>query len=154
MNLKPSLYLLIFVFATTLAPALTGGYQRGMIVRMRMAECMSSGHSWMAALAGTPQQQAQSLELCPEYTLVTDKVVYVIVGKSSNQVVPLAESTLFYLQKSELLIRVDDARHEWHFAIREMVLRPEWERYEEQRVSRKAISRQRLDPSDMVEETQ
>jgi len=66
--------------------------------------------------------------LCPEYVLVANKVVYVISGKSSEQLIPLAETTRFRLQKNELLIRIDDASKESHFRIKAMVLRPEWDR--------------------------
>src|ERR1039458_4431562 len=69
----------------------------------------------------------RSEEGCPEYTLVTDKVVYQIVGKSSNQLVPLAEVVDFRLQNKEMAVRVDDARKESKFAIKEMTLRSEWE---------------------------
>jgi hypothetical protein len=58
---------------------------------------------------------------------VTDKVVFVIVGKSSNQLVPLAEVIDFRFQNRELAVRVDDARKESKFAIKEMTLRSEWE---------------------------
>jgi hypothetical protein len=66
--------------------------------------------------------------MCPEYVLVGDKVVYVISGKTSDQLIPLAETTRFRLQKNELLIRIDDASKESHFHIKAMVLRPEWDR--------------------------
>jgi hypothetical protein len=99
----------------------------GTIVRMRMAPCLIAPRSFMAALSGSSRQQ-ETGELCPEYVLVSDKVVYVIVGKTSGALVPLAETTVFRLQKNELLIRVDDAKHETRFSIREMVLRSEWER--------------------------
>ena len=98
--------------------------QEGTIVRMRMADCGGLHHSFMATMSGG-QMPA---EPCAEYVLVTDKVVYVIVGKNSDQLVPLAESTRFHLQNSEVVIRVDDARHESHFHVKEMVLRPEWDR--------------------------
>ena len=75
-----------------------------------------------------PPQAAAAEEGCPEYTLVTDKVVFLIVGKSSNQLVPLAEVIDFRFQNKELAVRVDDARHESKFAIKEMSLRSEWER--------------------------
>jgi hypothetical protein len=107
-----------------------GIYQRGTIVRMRMGECLS-GNSFMAAMSGN-NMPAQG-ELCPEYTLVTDKVVYVIVGKMSNQLLPLAAITNFRFHKNELAVRVDDANHESKFRIKEMVLRPQWDR-EQQRV--------------------
>jgi hypothetical protein len=49
------------------------------------------------------------------------------VGKSSNQLVPLAEVIDFRIQNKELAVRVDDARKESKFAIKEMTLRSEWE---------------------------
>lgn len=82
----------------------------------------------MAAMAGGANVQAA--ELCPEYVLLADKVVYVITGKNSDQLIPLAETTYFHLQKNELLIRIDDSMKESHFRIKAMVLRPEWDRSE------------------------
>ncbi|MBZ5599385.1 MAG: hypothetical protein LAN83_13810 [Acidobacteriia bacterium] len=102
-------------------------HQHGTIVRMRMAPCLLAPRGFMAALSGTSHQQDTG-ELCPEYVLVADKIVYVIVGKTSNAIVPLAETTAFRLQNNELLIRIDDERHETRFSIREMVLRSEWDR--------------------------
>jgi hypothetical protein len=49
------------------------------------------------------------------------------VGKSSNQLVPLAEIVDFRFYNKELAVRVDDARRESKFAIKEMTLRSEWE---------------------------
>jgi hypothetical protein len=92
---------------------------------MRMGDCMLMHRGFMTAFG--PPQAAATEESCPEYTLVTDKVVYLIVGKSSNQLVPLAEVIDFRFQKKELAVRVDDARHESRFAIKEMTLRSEWE---------------------------
>jgi len=102
-----------------------GARQQGTIVRMRMADCIGPQHAFMNAMSGV---QAGVPESCPEYVLVTSSVVYVIVGKSSNQLLPLAESTFFHLQKNEVVIRVDDARHESRFHVKEMALRPEWDR--------------------------
>ena len=100
-----------------------GIYQHGTVVRMRMGDCMHRG--FMNQFGST--QAAATEESCPEYTLVTDKVVFLIVGKSSNQLVPLAEIIDFRLQNKELAVRVDDARKESKFAIKEMTLRSEWE---------------------------
>jgi hypothetical protein len=119
------LSLLILLTLPTLSAAQASA-QRGTIVRMRMADCLSTGHRFMTAMAGAPQRQGD--ELCREYTLVTEKVVYVIVGRTSGQIIPLAETSEFRLHKNELLIRVDDATHETRFMIREMALRPDWER--------------------------
>lgn len=96
------------------------------IVRMRMTECLAAHHVFMNAMSGP--NQASTGELCPEYVLVTAKVVYVIIGKNSEQLVPLAETTMFRLQNNEVLIRVDDARRESRFRVKAMVLRSEWER--------------------------
>ena len=70
-------------------------------------------------------------ESCPEYTLVSDKVVFLIVGKSSNQLIPLAEMIDYRFRNNELAVRVDDANREAKFAIKEMILRPEWERVQQ-----------------------
>jgi len=114
-------------------------HQQGTVVRMRMTDCIGAQHGVMAALSGSARLQAG--ELCPEYVLVTDKVVYVILGKGSDQLIPLAEVTRFHFQKNELLIRVDDARKESRFQIKAMVLRPEWDRNEllEQEAAGEAI---------------
>ncbi len=106
-------------------PSFAGIYQHGTVIRMRMGDCTLT-HRGFITNFGAPQGQLP-VETCPEYTLVTEKVVYVIVGKSSNQLVPLAETIDFRIQKNELAVRVDDARHESKFAIKEMVLRSQWD---------------------------
>jgi len=119
--------LLVAVLLCTLTPALFAenrAQQEGTIVRMRMADCIAP-HAFVSMMSGV---QASAVESCPEYVLVTKSVVYVIVGKSSDQLLPLAESTFFHLQKNEVLIRIDDARRDSRFHVKEMVLRPEWER--------------------------
>jgi len=102
-----------------------GTYQHGTVVRMRMGDCMLMRTGFMTAFG--PPQAATNEGACPEYTLVTDKVVFLIVGKSSNQLVPLAEVIDFRFHNKELVVRVDDARHESKFAIKEMTLRSDWE---------------------------
>jgi hypothetical protein len=102
-----------------------GVYQHGTVVRMRMGDCTFPPHGFMAAF-GSPQLQMPA-EACPEYTLVSDRVVYVIVGRWSNQLIPLADEIDFRLSKNELAVRVDDAKHESKFSIKEMILRTEWD---------------------------
>jgi hypothetical protein len=102
-----------------------GIYQHGTVVRMRMGDCMLMHRGFITAFG--PPQTAMTEESCPEYTLVTDKVVFVIVGRSSNQLVPLAEIIDFRFQNRELAVRVDDARKESKFAIKEMTLRSQWD---------------------------
>ena len=103
-----------------------GIYQHGTVVRMRMTDCLPAHRGFLVAF-GTPTPTADT-ELCPEYTLVSDKVVFIIVGRSSNQLVPLADVVDFRLQNNELAMRIDDARHESKFSIKEMILRSEWDR--------------------------
>ncbi len=125
--MKTTLLLMILsTFAASLGVAAPlGRYQQGTVIRMRMTDCMLSHGGFVAAFG--PPQVAASEGDCPEYTLLTDKVVFVIVGRSSNQLVPLAEIVDFRFQKKELAVRVDDARHESKFAIKEMTLRSEWD---------------------------
>src|SRR5271169_7256972 len=124
--MKSTLLLAIALGSVSVALAAPLGiYQHGTVVRMRMGDCMLMHRGFVSAYG--PPPAAMSEESCPEYTLVTDKVVFVIVGKSSNQLVPLAEVIDFRFQKKELAVRVDDARKESRFAIKGMTLRSEWE---------------------------
>ena len=107
--------------------AWAGIYQHGTVVRMRMVDCMPVHHGFMSVMSGGGVPVQAAVEVCPEYTLVTDKVVFVIVGKSSNQLIPLADVIDFRFDKSELSMRIDDARHESKFNIKEMILRSDWD---------------------------
>ena len=117
--------LLGVALALSTQAAWAGTYQHGTVVRMRMVDCMPVHHSFMMAMGGSPAQV--TADVCPEYTLVSDKVVFVIVGRSSNQLVPLADVIDFRFNKNELAMRVDDSKRESKFAIREMILRSDWD---------------------------
>jgi len=117
--------LLVLCSVTAARAGHFGIYQHGTVVRMHMGDCLPAGHGFMVAFGG-PAAPAGS-EMCPEYTLVSEKVVYIIVGKSSDQLVPLADVIDFRLRNSELLVRVDDAPHESKFRIKEMILRSDWD---------------------------
>jgi hypothetical protein len=101
-----------------------GVYQHGTVVRMRMGDCMLSHHGFLAMGGGPAQAMTDN---CPEYTLVSDTVVFVIVGKSSRQLIPLADVIDFRIHRNELVVRLDDAKRESKFGIKEMLLRSEWE---------------------------
>ena len=117
--------MLVVCLLTSFLLAQSRDCQQGTVVRMRMTECVIPQHGFMSAMAGSGRVE-QGI-LCPEYVLVTDRVVYVISGKNSEQLIPLAEVTRYRLQKNEMMIRVDDASKESHFRIKAMVLRPEWD---------------------------
>ena len=124
--MKRTLFCMVALAFPVVLAAQTHSHQQGTIVRMRMTDCLGPQHGFMAAMSGASKVETGAL--CPEYVLVGDKVVYVISGKTSDQLVPLAEVTRFRLQKNEMLIRIDDAAKESHFHIKAMVLRPEWDR--------------------------
>lgn len=111
--------------APVLLTAQPNGNDQGTIVRMRMTDCMPADHGFMVAMSGGAKFDSGGQ--CPEYVMLTDKVVYVISGKTSDQLLPLAEDTKFRLQKNEMLIRIDDAQKEGHFRIKAMMMRMEWE---------------------------
>ncbi len=110
----------------SLLPAQIGIYQQGVVVRMHMGDCVLAPRGFMVAFGGPAGPASQ--ESCPEYTLVSNRVVFLIVGKSSNQLIPLAESIDFRLQKNEVAVRIDDAKHEAKYTIKEMMVRSEWDR--------------------------
>ncbi len=114
-----------FTLLTISAAERLGLYQRGTIVRMQLRDCLSD-HGFMAALSGNSPPQSGSV--CPEYTLVGEKVVYVIVGKASKEVLPLAQEVNFRLRKNDIAIRLDDSSRESRFLVRQMILRGDWER--------------------------
>ena len=120
--------LLIFMFCALpgLLAAQIGIYQHGTVVRMHMGECIPAGHGFMVAFGGPSNPMGP--EPCPEYTLVSNQVVFVIVGKLSNSLIPLTATIDFRFHRNELAVRVDDAKHETKFAIKEMMVRSEWDR--------------------------
>ena len=123
-----SVFELTFLLCTLpgLAAAQIGSYQHGSVVRMHMGDCLLAQHGFLQAFGGPAVTTAQ--DACPEYTLVSNDVVYIIVGKTSNQLIPLAEMIAFRLRKNELDVRVDDAKRDIKFSIKEMIVRSEWER--------------------------
>ncbi len=128
--MKSACLLLVVIMTCANGTAADKKYQHGTIVRMRMSECTGAAHGLMAALSGAPP--VNNNETCPEYTLVSDKVVYRIVGKTSSELIGLAEQTNFRFKDKEMLVLTEDERHEVGFRIREMMLRADWER-EQQR---------------------
>lgn len=120
-----SILMILFSLQTVHAQPL-GVYQHGTVVRMRTGDCLPVPHGFMGNF-GAPQGPLIP-NSCPEYTLVSDKVVFVIVGRSSNQVIPLADIIDFRVQKNEIAVRLNDAKRESKFTIKEMILRSQWER--------------------------
>ena len=91
-----------------------------------MGDCISARRGFVATFGGPAEPTPE--EYCPEYTLISKDVVYIIVGRSSNRLIPLAETIDFRLHKNELAVRVDDSKCESKFTIKEMIVRSEWDR--------------------------
>lgn len=125
--MKKTIVLIFLACSLPIAMAAQIGiYQHGSVVKMHMGDCILAHHGFAVAFGGPATAEPQ--EYCPEYTLVSNQVVYVIVGKSSNQLIPLTETIDFRLHKNELAVRVDDAKREAKFTIKEMIVRSEWDR--------------------------
>jgi len=122
------IFLLTFLFCSLpgLEAEQIGIYQHGTVVRMHMGDCLLAKPGFMVAFGGAPATMGQ--ESCPEYTLVSDNVVFVVVGKSSSQLIPLSETIDFRLQKKEVAVRLDDAKHETKLRVKEMMVRSDWDR--------------------------
>ncbi len=98
---------------------------KGTVVKMRMADCVMQ-RGFMATMSGVPAAGVT----CPEYTVVSDKVVYLVVGRSAEEFIPLAEDMDFLIRKNELVIFSDDEKTKSHFVIQQMTLRSDWDREE------------------------
>src|SRR5215471_15897698 len=123
---KKTFTLSIALVLSSFQMAWAGIYQHGTVMRMRMVDFLPVHHGFMVAMSGGEPPQASG-DVCPEYTLLSDKVAFVIVGRSSDQLVPLADVVEFRFNKNELAMRIDDARHESRFSIKEMILRTDWD---------------------------
>lgn len=149
--MKRAIFCILVLVTPAFLFAQTHSLQAGTIIRMRMTACMGAQHGFMAAMSGGANMEPALL--CPEYVLLADKVVYVISGKSSEQLIPLAEVTRFRLQKNEMLIRIDDAAKMSHFHIKAMMLRPEWDRNQMlEEAEANAMITRHLDPATLREQ--
>jgi hypothetical protein len=121
---------LLFVFllcAAAVLPAESRWSFKGTVIRMRMTNCVVQ--TGFKALAGIPPAETT----CPEYTVMSDKVVYVVVGRRTEEFIPLAENVEFLIRKNELVIFSEDEKSKWRFVVQQMMLRADWEREEERK---------------------
>lgn len=110
---------------------------KGTVIKMRMRDCVLQG-GFKAAMMGV----AQTGVSCPEYTVMSPKVVYVVVGRRSEEFIPLAEDMDFVIRKNEIVIVSTDEKTTSRFVIQQMTLRGDWERDEERKeVAARAMER-------------
>jgi hypothetical protein len=122
----------LFVFAMSAAVVLQAQEHwsfKGTVSKMRMTQCIAQ-RGFMAAMSGVP---AQAVSTCPEYTIMSDKVVYVVLGRHPEEFIPLAESMEFLVRKNELILFSADEKAKSRFVIQQMTLRADWDRAEARR---------------------
>lgn len=122
---------LLFIFAFSAAAgvqAQTNWSFKGTVIKMRTTDCVNP-RGFMAAMSGANVAGGT----CPEYTVMSDKVVYIVVGRRSEEFIPLAEGKQFLVRNNKLVIFSDDEKNKSFFAIQQMTLRADWEREEERK---------------------
>jgi hypothetical protein len=136
--MKRVLFLLLVLLCTAAAlPAENPWSFKGTVVKMRMTECLVPA-GFRATMSGLPP----SAFTCPEYTVMSDRVVYVIVGRRTESFIPLAENMDFLIRKNEIILFSSDEKSASRFTIQQMMLRSEWEREQERKeLEAKALER-------------
>jgi hypothetical protein len=122
---------LLFVFVLGAAVVLQAESRwsfKGTVIRMRMADCVAQG-GFKASLSGISVAGGS----CPEYTVMSSKVVYVVVGRRTEEFIPLAEDMDFLIRKNEVVIFSNDEKVRSRFVIQQMTLRADWDREQEQK---------------------
>ncbi len=74
--MKRVFVLMVLCCSSAVLTAQTNRNDLGTIVRMRMTDCMPADHGFMVAMSGGAKFDSGGQ--CPEYVLLSDKVVYVI----------------------------------------------------------------------------
>jgi hypothetical protein len=108
---------------------------------MEMKNC-TQDRGFVSAMSGN---KVVSSRPCPEYIVMSEKVVYVLVGRKAGEFMPLAEDVTFIVNDGDVTVAYQDEKNRSHFAVRRMVLREDWERFEHNR--KLALSCSATDPS-------
>lgn len=128
--MKRIVFLFIFALSAGAALQAQGNWSfKGTVTNMRMTDCVMQ-RGFMATMSGV---SAPAGVTCPEYTLKSDKVVYIVVGRRSEEFIPLAENMVFLIRKNQIVLFSDDEKTKSCFSIQRMVLRADWDREEERK---------------------
>jgi hypothetical protein len=107
--------LLVIALLATLAHAKEPRhYQTGRLMKMESVKCGTdekNGKSFAGEMIGTDSAHMKMRELlCQQYTLQTDKLVYIVQPKDDKHpaLLPVGESAQFRLEKDKMLLRVED----------------------------------------------
>jgi hypothetical protein len=121
----------LFVFALSAAAVMQAQSQwsfKGTVIRMRMTGCvLQSG--FKASFEANPM----TVGSCPEYTVMSSKVVYVVVGRRTQAFIPLAEDLDFVIRDNEIVNFSNDEKAKSRFVIQQMMLRGDWDREQERK---------------------
>jgi hypothetical protein len=122
---------LLFVFllgAAAMMQAQSRWSFKGTVIRMRMTGCVSQS-GFKASFESLPMAGVS----CPEYTVMSTKVVYVVVGRRTQAFIPLAEDLDFVIRNNEIVTLSNDEKAKSRFVIQEMMLRGDWDREQERK---------------------
>ena len=121
--MRQALISLSFLLTTvTLMPAQNKPFKAA-IIKMEMSEC-SLPHRFISSMSGTLIIDTVP---CAEYTIISDKVVYVVIGRHAEQSLSLGADMFFREENKELVVFSDDEKSRVRFPIKQMVLRSDWE---------------------------
>ncbi len=121
--MKQALLSLSFLLATvTLMPAQNKPF-KATVVSMTMSEC-TIAHRFISNLSGTP---IIGTVPCAEYTVLSDKMAYVLLGRRTEQSLSLGGDMFFREENKELVVFSDDEKSRVRFPIKQMMLRSDWE---------------------------
>jgi len=99
---------------------------QGTVIKMEMADCLS-GHNFLSNIGGPPAVP----DSCPQYTVMSAKVVYEVVGRRGEEFMPLAEDAAFAIRNNEIVLFDRNEKVQARFVIKKMTLVADWQREQE-----------------------
>lgn len=117
------LLLTFLLCAAAFLPAENHWIVQGTAVRMKLADCLPE-RGFRATMSGMPVVK----DSCPQYTVMSSRVVYVILGRHPEEFMPLAQNVHFAIRKNEVLVFGKNNKVQSHFVVKQMMLRSDWER--------------------------
>ena len=123
-----SLLWIFFLSSAVALPAQDSWAFKGTVVKMKMADCMPE-RGFRATMSGVPVLK----QSCPQYTVLSSRVVYVLLGRHREEFMPLAEDVHFAIRKNEVWFFGGKEKVQSRFVVQQMLLRSDWDRQQELR---------------------
>jgi hypothetical protein len=131
------LLFVLFLCSTAAMQAQSQWSFKGTVIKMKMTDCVVPP-GFRATLGGIPPSSLT----CPQYTVMSDRVVYIVVGRHTEAFIPLAENMDFVIRKNEIVTFSNDEKSKARFVIQQMTLRADWEHEQERKeLMAKALER-------------